>query len=187
GPVNFQVAPAEATVLGSIGVAAGAAGCAIDDGAEAGASFVSSFLLQPTRSHRPRRQSRPNIARDVFLFMMSPFREKLNASFKVRSQVYVLSRKLAPNARAGAPSRQPPGRRRYKTLHFTANLRCLPGEKAWQPAWISLAAGLRRYFAPSMQLRVFALLGLAGKYSRPTISTGLPRNPGTMQASARQT
>src|SRR5580704_3004444 len=84
-PSNFTVPLTEATVLGSIGVAAGAAGCAIDDGAEAGASFVSSFLLQPTRSHRPRRQSRPNIARDVFLFMMSPFREKLNASFKVRS------------------------------------------------------------------------------------------------------
>ena len=35
-----------------------------------------SFLLQPTRSHRPRRQSKPNIA-TFFLFIISPFRELL--------------------------------------------------------------------------------------------------------------
>jgi hypothetical protein len=67
----------EATVAGSIGVAA-AAGCAVDAGAEAGASLVSSFLLQPTRSQRPRRQSMPNIATDVFLFISVALSE-LNA------------------------------------------------------------------------------------------------------------
>jgi hypothetical protein len=77
-PSSFTVPLTEATVLGSIGVAA-AAGAAVLAGAEAGASFVSSFLLQPARSQRPRRQSKPNIATDVFLFIMSPFREVSNA------------------------------------------------------------------------------------------------------------
>jgi hypothetical protein len=51
----------------------------MDEGAEDCDSFVASFLPQPTSSQRPRRQSKPNIARDVFFFMMSPFPEELNA------------------------------------------------------------------------------------------------------------
>src|ERR1700680_1544354 len=73
-PSSFTVPLTAATVLGSIGVAAGA-GCAMDEGAEDCDSFVSSFLLQPTSSQRPRRQSTPNIATDVFFFMMWPFLE----------------------------------------------------------------------------------------------------------------
>jgi hypothetical protein len=81
-PSNFTAPLTEATVLGSIGVAA-AAGAAVVAGAEGCASVGSSFLLQPTSIHRLRRQSKPNIATDVFLFMMSPFREVLKAFLKV--------------------------------------------------------------------------------------------------------
>src|SRR5580704_7278903 len=76
-PSSFTEPLTEAAVLGSIGVAAGA-GCAVDEGVEAGASFVSSLLLQPTRSQRPRRQSMANIAIDVFLFISVALSE-LNA------------------------------------------------------------------------------------------------------------
>jgi hypothetical protein len=69
-PSNFTLPLTEATVLGSIGVAAGAAVVA---GAEGCASVGSSFLLQPTSIHTLSRQSKPNIATEVFLFMMSPF------------------------------------------------------------------------------------------------------------------
>jgi hypothetical protein len=77
-PSSFTVPLTEPTVLGSMGVATGA-GCAMDDGAEDCDSFGSSFLLQPASSHRPRRQSKPNIAADVFLFIMSPFLKESNA------------------------------------------------------------------------------------------------------------
>src|ERR1700690_4486143 len=73
-PSNFTAPLTEATVWGSIGVAAGAAVVA---GAEGCASVGSSFLLQPTSIQKLRRQSTPNIAIEVFLFMMSPFREML--------------------------------------------------------------------------------------------------------------
>src|ERR1700720_2786715 len=65
-PSNFTVPLTEATVLGSMGVAAGP-GWDVDDGVEGGASLVSCFLLQPTSSQRPRKQSKPSIATDVFL------------------------------------------------------------------------------------------------------------------------
>src|SRR5579872_7113049 len=68
-PSSFTVPLTEATVLGSMGVAAGA-GCAADEGAVVWDSFVFSFLLQPTSSQRPSRQRQPNIAAEVFFFIM---------------------------------------------------------------------------------------------------------------------
>src|SRR5690242_707918 len=73
-PSSFTLPLTEATVAGSMGVAAGA-GAALDAGADGCASPGSSFLLQPVRIQKPRRQRRPSIAIGVFLFMMSPFLE----------------------------------------------------------------------------------------------------------------
>src|SRR5271165_169684 len=59
-PSSFTWPLTEAAVAGSMGAAAGAAGApaagALDD-----CSVVCSFLLQPARSHRQRRQSKPRI------------------------------------------------------------------------------------------------------------------------------
>src|ERR1700690_3607013 len=60
-PSNFTVPLIEATVAGSMGVAA-AAGAAVVAGAEGCASDGSSFLLQPASIHRLSRHSKPNIA-----------------------------------------------------------------------------------------------------------------------------
>src|SRR6202790_1498622 len=68
-PSILRVPLTDATVLGSMGVAAGA-GCAVDEGAEDCASFGSSFLLQPTSSQRPRRQRKQKIATDWFFLMI---------------------------------------------------------------------------------------------------------------------
>jgi hypothetical protein len=51
-----------------------AAGCAALLEAAGCSSLELSFLLQPTNIHRPRRQSKLNIAM-IFLFIMSPFLE----------------------------------------------------------------------------------------------------------------
>src|ERR1700686_3965618 len=63
-PSSFTVPLTEATVLGSMGAAAGA-GCAANEGEVVWDSLVFSFLLQPTSSHRPSRQRQPNIAAEV--------------------------------------------------------------------------------------------------------------------------
>src|SRR3954454_19328245 len=69
-PSNFTEPLTVATVLGSIGVAAGAAVAAFSSEAFDDCS-VFSFLLQPISS-TPSRQRRPNMAIQVFLlFMMS--------------------------------------------------------------------------------------------------------------------
>src|ERR1700732_3204798 len=94
-PSILTVPLTDATVLGSMGVAAGA-GCAVDEGAEDCASFGSSFLLHPTSSQRPRRQSKPNIATDVFFFMMSPFLERVECVLK--NLLIQVTCNRAPNA-----------------------------------------------------------------------------------------
>src|ERR1700693_3817020 len=102
-PSNFTVPLTDATVLGSMGVAAGA-GCAIDEGEEDWDSFVASFLLQPSRSQRPRRQSKPNIAMDVFLFIMSPFLEVLKALLKVLSFRFAAIQKFRSKFAGATPT-----------------------------------------------------------------------------------
>src|SRR5271169_792068 len=92
-PSSFTVPLTEATVAGSIGVAAGVALVA---GAEGCASVGSSFLLQPARIHRLSRQSKPNIATDAFLFMMSPFRDVLNAFLKFEFKLLCYSEIIRP-------------------------------------------------------------------------------------------
>src|SRR5256885_15299105 len=71
-PSNLTVPLTLAAVLGSMGVAA----CwvaAFSSGAFDDCS-VFSFLLQPTNSHKPRRQSNPSVTIVAFLlFMISPF------------------------------------------------------------------------------------------------------------------
>src|SRR5690348_11909533 len=70
-PSSFTCPLTVPTVLGSLGVAAGAAGAAFSSVAFDDCS-VFSFLLQPANS-RKLRQSRPISANHIFLFMISPF------------------------------------------------------------------------------------------------------------------
>src|SRR5579863_9203441 len=72
-PSSFTCPLMLPTVLGSIGVAAGAGGAAFSSVAF---DDCSSFLLHPTRSASPR-QSSAKIAIQFFLVIMSPFREYL--------------------------------------------------------------------------------------------------------------
>ena len=157
-------------------------GAAEGAGAEGWASLDSSFLLQPTRSQRLRRQSKPNIATDVFLFIMSPFREVLEAF----SSGLLLSRKLARMRGQELPL-QSPEQQHYKTLYSTANLPRLPGGKAFQPAWTSPAPDLRRCFYPSTLPRVSALPESVGRCNRPAASTGLLHSPGMTAELGRRT
>src|ERR1051326_8329380 len=82
-PSSFTCPFTVATVLGPIGVAAGAGAAAFSSVAFDDCS-VFSFLLQPANSQKPR-HSRPIIANHVFLFMISPFPGIVKNSSGVRS------------------------------------------------------------------------------------------------------
>src|SRR5262249_2102213 len=87
-PSSLTVPETEATVAGSIGVAAGAGAAAFSSGAFEDCS-VFSFLLHPASTSRPRTPRRPDKANHFFRFMISqPFLVVL----RLLAKPYILSR-----------------------------------------------------------------------------------------------